>query len=110
MTAAKSTESSLDLSLRAEDKRKTKPPSSGKKTKDTKKTDTKSGPADKVTQKGHFGLHIDSVVTGSQKSEIKTDGKLNISSGGKTSLKDTEVKATGGENITAGSERDRKIP
>lgn len=115
ITAAKSTESSFGLSLRAEGSQKNKPPSSGEKTKDAKKAGTKPGTAGKGTEtktlpeddkepkkddpKGHLGIHSDSVITGSQKFEIKTGGKLNIFFGGKTSLTDTEVKATGGENI-----------
>lgn len=131
ITAAKSTESNFDLSLRAEAEQKTKSPNNstekpapepGGKSKvqapeeaqKEKKEETKPGsigPHSKVAETktpatseekndpnksgslGHIGIHFDSVVTDSQKSEINTGGKLNISSGGKTSLTDTKVKA-----------------
>ncbi len=121
ITAAKSTESSFDLSLRAEAEKKTKTPTSSTETPASesdgkskvqtpeKGTDKEKPPVDSEDKKepktsgigSHIGLHFDSVVTENQQSEISTGGKLNISSGGKTALTDTKIKATGGEIINA---------
>jgi len=91
-----------------EEKSRTKPELEGKTSEEkAPATPEKKKEPKKDTPQIHIGIHSGNVVTENQQSEIITGGKLNISSGGKTSLTDTKVKATGGENIKAGGGTDR---
>ncbi len=103
--AAQSTESSLGINLKAG--------GSGTSTSEQKTGGTGAAGTTKKKEGGAtatVGINIGKAETGREASEIKTGGKLNISSGGKTTVNDSKIKADGGEKIEAAGGSDRKAP
>ncbi len=111
VSAAKNTESSYGVSVKAKGAKKTETTTSGDKKKDDKKKkNTGTGAGNQGGATGSVGINAGSAVTGSQKAGISASGKLNVTAGGKTRLNDTQVDAKGGTQVQATGGSDRKAP